>query len=184
MTDYGDRALNEVLITCPKVKIAAVNGPAIGYGTTSLALYDLVYAVPDAYFFTPFMKWGFCAEGCSSVTFVKIMGHQKAAALLLAGERMSADELYQAGLITKIIPSANFLPEVLKIAGHITGYPPIAVEFTKRLMDQTSTAELLATKARECIGLRERFASKESLDTIDSYRRQQTEKLAAKQAKL
>lgn len=46
-----------MLIDCEKVTIAAVNGPGAGYGTSSLALFDLVYAVPNAYFFTPFVKW-------------------------------------------------------------------------------------------------------------------------------
>lgn len=48
--------LNKTLISCEKILIAAVNGPAAGYGVSSLALFDLVYCVPDAYFFTPFVS--------------------------------------------------------------------------------------------------------------------------------
>jgi Delta3-Delta2-enoyl-CoA isomerase len=96
-----------------------VNGPAAGYGTSSIALFDLVYAVPDAYFFTPFVKWGLCCEGCSSVTFSRIMGYQKAASLILAGDRLTAQELDNAGLITKILPKETFMNDVLTIARKI-----------------------------------------------------------------
>jgi peroxisomal 3,2-trans-enoyl-CoA isomerase len=74
------------MINFPKLLIGAVNGKArikmigcyssvallghcIGFGTTTLALCDVVYSVPEATYSTPFMKLGFCAEGCSSVLF-------------------------------------------------------------------------------------------------------------------
>ena len=66
--------LHELLINADRVLIAAVNGPAVGWGSSCLALFDLVYSVPDAYFFTPFVKWGLCAEACSSVTFARSPG--------------------------------------------------------------------------------------------------------------
>ncbi len=84
--------------------------------------------MPEAYFFTPFVKWGLCAEACSSVTFMRIMGRQKAAAMILAGERMTAKELSDAGLVTKVLPKENFVDEVLKIAKRINAQPPGAVK--------------------------------------------------------
>lgn len=47
--------MHKLLINAEKVLIAAVNGPAVGWGTSSIALFDLVYSVPDAVFFTPFV---------------------------------------------------------------------------------------------------------------------------------
>ncbi|KAF9158325.1 Enoyl-CoA delta isomerase 2, mitochondrial, partial [Mortierella sp. AD010] len=55
------------LIYFPKLIIAAVQGPAIGFGVTSVAICDVVYATPEATFNTPFMQFGFCAEACSSI---------------------------------------------------------------------------------------------------------------------
>lgn len=49
------RQTHRLLINSYKVLIAAINGPAVGYGTSSIALFDLVYSIPDAIFFTPFM---------------------------------------------------------------------------------------------------------------------------------
>lgn len=123
-----------MLIDCEKVTIAAVNGPGAGYGTSSLALFDLVYAVPNAYFFTPFVKWGLSAEACSSFTFTHCLGRQKAAHLILAGERMTAQELESAGMISKILPKNKFLDAVLSIAQRVAQLPPISLKANKSLM--------------------------------------------------
>ena len=116
-------AVHEFLIGTSKILIAAVNGSAVGYGTSILSLFDLVYSVPDALYWTPFVRWGMCAEACSSFTFARIMGRQRAAALILAGERMTASELEQAGLITKTLEKEKFLEEVLQIARRVAAQP-------------------------------------------------------------
>jgi peroxisomal 3,2-trans-enoyl-CoA isomerase len=116
------------MINTSKVLVAAVNGPAVGWGVSSLSLFDLVYSVPGLQYLTPFVKWGMCAEGCSSVTFSRIMGRQKAAALILGGEKMSAEELEAAGLITKILPKDDFRENVLNIARRVVAQPPNALK--------------------------------------------------------
>ncbi|KAH6675394.1 ClpP/crotonase-like domain-containing protein [Plectosphaerella plurivora] len=173
------RQLNDSLITCPKVLIAAVNGPAAGYGVTSLALYDLVYSIPDAYFFTPFSKWALCPEGCSSVTFPAIMGHQKAAALLLAGDRMTARELCDAGLLTKILDAEGFLEEVLKIAHRIAAYPPKALAQSKGLLVASRRDELLEANKRECECLAKIVLEDECIEAVSQFAKEQERKKAA-----
>ncbi|KAG4440123.1 hypothetical protein IFR05_004381 [Cadophora sp. M221] len=106
--------LNRIFILSKKILIAAVNGAAAGYGTSSLALFDIVYAVPDAYFFTPFVN----------VSFPKIMGHQRAASLFLAGDRITVQEARDVGLVSKVLPKKDFPPEVMEIARRIADSPP------------------------------------------------------------
>ncbi|KAF9763153.1 hypothetical protein IL306_003233 [Fusarium sp. DS 682] len=126
--------VNKTLIDCDKVLIAAVNGPGAGYGTTSLGLFDLVYSVPDAYFFTPFVKWGLVAEACSSFAFIHALGRHKAAHLLLTGDRMTAQELESAGLISKIFLADNFLETVLNVAQKVAKLLSISLKTNKSLI--------------------------------------------------
>ena len=176
---FYNRETHKTLINASKVMIAAVNGPAVGYGTSSVALFDLVYSVPDAIFFTPFVKVGVCAEACSSVTLMKIMGRQKAAALLLAGERMTPQELESAGLVTKILPKEGFFEEVMKIAQRVAAQPPGALEFNKNLMVGPIREELLAANERECEGLRERCKTDEPHEALKAFEREQKERKKA-----
>jgi peroxisomal 3,2-trans-enoyl-CoA isomerase len=168
--------LNETLINCEQVLVAAVNGPAAGYGTSSITLFDLVYAVPDAYFFTPFVRWGLCCEGCSSVTFSRIMGHQKAAALILAGDRMSATDAEKAGLVTKILPKDTFMDDVLAIARRIATYPAGALRFNKNLMMRDVRESLLEANRIECEGLLARGRTDEPKEAIKAFALEQSRK--------
>lgn len=128
--------INRILILSDKILVAAVNGPAAGYRMSSLALYDLVYSVPDAYFFMPFVKWGMAAEGGSSVSFPRLMGHQKAASLFLAAERISALEAERLGVVSKILPKEGFFEQVMQIAGTIAQSAPGSLRATKEQMRQ------------------------------------------------
>lgn len=164
--------------------ISAVNGPAPGWGTTSIALSDLVYAHPEAIFFTPFVQWGLCAEGCSSATLTRIIGRQKASALILAGQRMTATELESAGLITKVLSKDSFMEDVLKIARGVAKLPPRSLGVNKDLMMRGLREELLATNRVELEELRRQVRGKESLDAIRGFAEETERKRKDKEAKL
>lgn len=169
--------LNRILILSDKILIAAVNGPAAGYGVSSLALYDLVYSVPDAYFFTPFVKWGMAAEAASSFSFPRLMGHQKAASLFLAGDRITAQEASLNGLISKILPREQFLAQVVQIAARIALSAPASLRATKEQMRQPVRQELLDTNDRECDLIHnERYGYEEYQNAVKQFRVERLEK--------
>jgi Delta3-Delta2-enoyl-CoA isomerase len=169
--------INRILILSDKILIAAVNGPAAGYGVSSLALYDLVYSVPDAYFFTPFVKWGMAAEGGSSVSFPRLMGHQKAASLFLAADHIGALEAERLGLVSKILPKDGFLERVIQIAGTIAQSAPGSLRATKEQMRQPVRQDLLEANDRECDLLhRERYGSAEYQAAVERFRAAKREK--------
>lgn len=141
--------LNKAMILAEKLLIAAVNGPAVGYGATSLALFDLVYSVPDAYFFHPVCEMGMVPEAASSVSFLRLMGHQRAALLCLTGERILAPEAKELGLVSKILPAEGFLKQVGEIASALARSPTGSLLVTKQLIKQTAIKDLLEANNQE-----------------------------------
>ncbi|KAI9484817.1 ClpP/crotonase-like domain-containing protein [Zychaea mexicana] len=154
------------MIRFPKVLIGAVNGPAIGFGTTTLALCDVVYAVPDATFNTPFMKLAFCAEGCSSVLFPRIMGSAKANEMLLLGKVFTAEEMESCNFLTRILPKENFREQVLAIAEETAKFSVEAMKVTKGLVRGNDIEFLENVNKVEMEALAERMASPDSLESI------------------
>lgn len=175
--------IHKLMINSNKLLIAAVNGPAPGWGTSSLALHDLVYSAPNAIFFTPFVQWGICAEACSSLTFKSIMGRQKASALILAGQRMTPEELERAGLITKILPQEGFLEEVLKVARGVVKLPAEALKVNKELMMRGTREGLLKANDVELEVLRKQTRGSESKNAIAAFA-EETKKRKEAKAKL
>jgi peroxisomal 3,2-trans-enoyl-CoA isomerase len=168
------------MIKSDKLLVTAVHGASPGWGTSSLALADLVYATPDAYFFTPFVQLGISAEACSSITFAKIMGHQKAASLLLACDRMTATELETAGLVTKVLPKESFLDTVLANCYRIAKLPSEALKINKSLMMRKCRQELLESNDFELKLLSERARSQEARIAVNNFLSEQASKKKGK----
>ncbi|KAG2191614.1 hypothetical protein INT46_002951 [Mucor plumbeus] len=177
------KTLVDELINFPKLLIAGVNGPAIGFGVTTLALCDVVYTVPEATFNTPFMKLAFCAEGCSSLLFPRIMGTSKANEMLLMGRTFTAPELVECGFVSRILPLENFHNQVLALAEESTKFSADALAVTKKLIRDVDHQELLKVNEIEMIRLTERMKAQDSQDAINAFVEQAKRKKAAKLAK-
>ncbi|KAI8141014.1 ClpP/crotonase-like domain-containing protein [Fennellomyces sp. T-0311] len=154
------------MIRFPKILIGAVNGPSIGFGTTTLGLCDVVYSVPDATFNTPFMKLAFCAEGCSSVLFPRIMGMSKANEMLLLGRVFTADEMERCGFLSRILPKENFREQVLAIAEDAAKFSLEATKVTKELVRGFDRKFLEEVNELEMEKLAERMGSPDSFEAI------------------
>jgi len=122
----------EALHNFPKPLIAAVEGNAVGIGTTALLHCDLVYAADSAVFSMPFVTLGLVPEAGSSYLLPARVGYSKAAEILLTGKSFGAGEALVMGLINEI--SLNPLESALEAAGRIAKQPPTAVINTKALM--------------------------------------------------
>ncbi|KAF9550558.1 Enoyl-CoA delta isomerase 2, mitochondrial [Mortierella hygrophila] len=167
--DWDDRKVVRELINFPKLIIAAIQGPVIGFGVTSSAICDVIYTVPDATFNTPFMQLGFCAEACSSILFPRIMGYSRANEMLLMGRKFTAEEMKEAGVVSRIFPKETFMEEVLKAATVAAKYPPQAMKDTKRLIREHELKFLEDVNTKEMILLGERMASEESANAIVEF---------------
>ncbi|KAJ2523171.1 hypothetical protein H4217_000238 [Coemansia sp. RSA 1939] len=155
------RSLTRLLITSPIPIIAAVNGPAIGYACTTLALCDLVLSVESAMFRTPFAELAFCAEGCSSLTFPRILGPAVANDMILFGRSVNAREMHQRGFVARLVASDDqLLPTAVAVARELAGRPQEAINASRGLIrNQRYIDELLETNDAEMDELYRRMIS-------------------------
>ena len=120
--------------TCPKPIIAAVNGPAVGIGTTLLFHCDLVYAGDNAAFSMPFVNLGLCPEAASSLLVPQMFGYHRAAEALLLGEAFFAEAALEVGLVNKVLPPTETNAYAQAQARKLAAKPLSALVETKRLM--------------------------------------------------
>jgi enoyl-CoA hydratase/carnithine racemase len=119
-----------------KPMIAAVDGLAIGVGTTMLLHCDLVYASPTASLRTPFLDLGLIQEAGSTITAQARMGYPRAFEMICLGEPFSAERALQAGLINAIVPADQLEATALKAARRLAAKPRQALMTSRRLLRQ------------------------------------------------
>jgi enoyl-CoA hydratase/carnithine racemase len=117
-----------------KPLIAAVDGVAIGIGTTMLFHCDYVLASTTATFSTPFIHLGLVPEGASSLLMPRTMGHQRAFATLVMGRTVSAEEAREAGFVNVVVAPGHTEAEARKVAREICALPVEAVAISRKLL--------------------------------------------------
>ena len=117
-----------------KPLVAAVDGLAVGIGTTLLLHCDHVVAATGTVFSTPFVKLGLIPEAASSLLAPLRMGHARAFALLVMGRPLSAGDAKEAGLVNTVVDGAAVEDTALKAAREIAALPVGAVALARRLM--------------------------------------------------
>jgi enoyl-CoA hydratase/carnithine racemase len=117
-----------------KPLIAAVNGPAVGVGTTLLLHCDLVYAGDNAAFSMPFVNLGLCPEAGSSLLVPQLMGYHRAAEALLLGEPFMAEAALEVGLVNRVVPPLETNTYAQSVARRLATKPLSSLIETKRLM--------------------------------------------------
>lgn len=127
-------AFFRALMELDKPVVAAVDGPAIGIGTTMLLHCDLVFASDRSVFALPFTSLGLTPEGASTVVLPLLVGRQRAAEMLLLGTKCSADKACDLGLVNQVLPAEELLDAARSCALKLAALSPDIVRATKRLM--------------------------------------------------
>ena len=133
----------------PKPIVAAVNGVAVGLGTTMLPYCDIVLAADTARFRLPFASLGVVPEAGSTFTLPSVMGWQAAARVFYTAEWLSADEAVACGLAWRCVPLDALLDEAMTLARSIARMPIVSLVETKRLLLATRLDAARAARARE-----------------------------------
>ncbi|WP_274475334.1 enoyl-CoA hydratase-related protein [Mangrovimonas aestuarii] len=122
--------------------IAAVNGVAAGAGANIALSCDVVVANEHASFIQAFSKIGLVPDSAGTFFLPRLIGFQKASALMLLGDKVSAQEAERMGMVYKTVSSGDFNAEVENLAETMANMPTQALGFTKRLLNESMTNNL------------------------------------------
>lgn len=127
-----------------KPVVCAVNGVAAGAGANLALACDLVLAAEEATFVQVFAKIGLVPDTGGSFFLPRLVGLARATALAMLGEKMTAREAVEIGLIYRAYPAASLDEEASKLALHLATQPTFGLGLTKRLLNATWTNDLEA----------------------------------------
>lgn len=170
--EVGDRPVAQfmrALSSATKPVVAAVAGNAVGIGTTMLLHCDLVYAADNAKFAMPFTQLGLCPEFSSSMLFQQIVGYPRAAEKLLLGEAFLAQEAYEMGLVSKVLPPAELAEFAQAQAAKLAALPASSLRVTKRLMKSAQAETVQARMVEENRHFGEMLVSKEAKEAFTAF---------------
>lgn len=128
--------------TIEKPIIAAVNGVAAGAGANIALACDIVVVSENASFIQAFSKIGLIPDSAGTFFLPRLIGFQKASALMMLGDKVSAQEALDLGMIYKVFSSETYEEEMKSLAENLAQMPTKAIGLTKRLLNQSMTNNL------------------------------------------
>jgi enoyl-CoA hydratase/carnithine racemase len=147
--DSPQARLMNAFIELDKPLVAAVQGAAIGGGTTMLTHCDFVYAGESAKFQMPFINLALVPEFGSSRSIPARIGHIRAAELILLGLPFDAKHAVDVGLVTQVVPDENLLPAATETAHRLATKPAGALQACKRLLKRPFREQIKAAMQAE-----------------------------------
>jgi 2-(1,2-epoxy-1,2-dihydrophenyl)acetyl-CoA isomerase len=120
-----------------KPVLCAVNGVAAGAGANIAFACDITVATASASFTQAFSKIGLIPDSGGTWTLPRLVGMQRAAAMMMFSEKVSANDAANMGLIWKVISDEDFKLESLKMAKALATFPREALALTKRALNQS-----------------------------------------------
>jgi enoyl-CoA hydratase len=148
--EFRWRALDEArrlvveLARFPLPVIAAVNGPAVGLGSSIASLCDLILMSDTAYFADPHVQLGVAAADGAVATWPQILGPARAKYHLFTGESISAAQAVQLGLANEVVAAEDLMPAALALAHRLAALPGPALRTTKRAVNLHLELQALA----------------------------------------
>ena len=152
-----------------KPVIAAAHGMAVGIGTTILLHCDLVFAAEETRFLMPFVNLGILPEAGSTLLLPSLIGHQRAAELLLLAQPFSAQRGYELGIINRVVPGDQLLSAVNAAAQALAEKPASAICLAKQMMKQHLRSDLERVIREEVLAIAEQLESPETGEALAAF---------------
>jgi 2-(1,2-epoxy-1,2-dihydrophenyl)acetyl-CoA isomerase len=122
-----------------KPVVCAVNGVAAGAGANIALCADVIVATESASFIQAFSKIGLIPDSGGTFTLPRLIGWQKASALMLLGDKVTATDAEKMNMIYKVFPDENFVEESTKIATTLSQMPTQGLALTKQALNKSFT---------------------------------------------
>ena len=145
MTTILTEHYNPIIVRIREIEkpvVAAVNGVAAGAGANIALACDVVVAAESASFIQAFSKIGLIPDSGGTFFLPRLVGFQKASALMMLGDKVSAKEAERLGMIYDFFPDEEFEEKSLEIARRLSFMPTKGLGYTKRALNQSLDNEL------------------------------------------
>lgn len=149
--DRANRIIRAI-VTLDKPVVAAVNGVAAGVGCSAALASDIVVAAESASFLLAFARVGLMPDGGASATVAASIGRARAMRMGLLAEPLTAQEAYDAGLVTHVAADGDFEDLVATTARRLANGPPLAYAATKKAINAATLHQLDGALERERTG--------------------------------
>jgi enoyl-CoA hydratase/carnithine racemase len=159
----------EAFANLRKPFVAAVEGVAIGVGTTLLLHCDLAYAGSSARFALPFANLGLTPEAGSSLLLPLRAGHVRAAEMLMLGEIFTAQTALDLGIVNAVLPDGQVLDHALERCYKLVSQPAASLRLTKQLMKRAQQVSIRDTMSVEAEVFKQRLVSPEAREAFAAF---------------
>ncbi|MEP7194949.1 MAG: enoyl-CoA hydratase-related protein [Saprospiraceae bacterium] len=127
---------------CPKPVIAGVNGIAAGAGANIALACDIIIAAQSASFIQAFSKIGLIPDSGGTFFLPRLVGYQRAKALMMTGDKITANEALQMGMVYKVFADSDFEEQLMTFARQMAEMPTKALYLTKQLLEISLNSSL------------------------------------------
>lgn len=155
--------------TIEKPIVAAVNGVAAGAGANIALACDITVSSENASFIQAFSKIGLVPDSAGTFFLPRLIGFQKASALMMLGDKVEARDAEQLGMLYKVFTAETFEEEVMKLASKLAKMPTKALGLTKRLLNQSMVNTLQEQLALESDLQIESAASEDYAEGVSAF---------------
>lgn len=153
------------LETGPKPVVAAVNGVALGGGSELALAADIRIASSRARFGQPEVNLGIIPGWGGTVRLPRLIGHSRAASLLLTGDSINAEKAYQIGLVDQVVEPSLVLDTALNVADRLASLPPLALQSLKGLLSVSEDD----AQARETAAIKKLMATQDAWEGVKAF---------------
>ena len=165
----GANTITRSIVGLEKPVLAAVNGIAAGVGASICFAADLAVCQESASFLLAFSRIGLMPDGGSTMTVAAAVGRARALRMALLAEVLTAQEAYDAGLVSHVVPDSDFAETVDKIARRLAAGPPRAFAATKHAINAATIGDLDSALERERVGQVALFGTADAAEGMRAF---------------